>query len=93
MKNKGQRCVQAWTDEGSPVVMTYQVAEVTKPLNSVSKICDAGNVVTFTAQGGTIRNLWTGAVTSFGRDAGVYVLNTWVKAGASSQSDFPRPAM
>ena len=40
--------------------MTYQVADVTKPLNSVSKMCDARNVVTFTAEGGTIKNLWTG---------------------------------
>ena len=50
LKNKGQHQVQAWTEEGCPVGMTYQVAEVTKPLNSVSKMCDAGNVVTFTAQ-------------------------------------------
>ena len=45
LKNKGQRQVQAWTEEGCPVGMTYQVAEVTKPLSPVSKMCDAGNVV------------------------------------------------
>ena len=34
--------------------MTRQVADVTKPLNSVSKMCDAENVVAFTAEGSTI---------------------------------------
>ena len=36
-----------------PVGMTYQVADVTKPLNPVSKMCDAGNIVTSTAEGVT----------------------------------------
>ena len=73
--------------------MTYQVAEVTKPLNSVSKMCDAGNVVTFTAHGGTIKNLWTGTTTRFGRESGVYVLNTWVRRGTPDKLDFVGPAM
>ena len=90
LKNKGQRQVQAWTEEGCPVGMTYQVAEVTKPLNSVSKMCDAGNVVTFTAHGGTMKNLWTGTTTRFGRESGVYVLNTW---GTPDKLDFVGPAM
>ena len=57
LRNSGQRHIQAWTDEGCPVGVTYQVADVTKPLNPVSKMCDAGNVVTFTAEGGIIKNL------------------------------------
>ena len=68
--------MQAWTDEGSTVGMTYQVAEVTNPLNSGLKLCDAENVVTFTAEGGTMKNLWTGASMHFGGESGVYVLNT-----------------
>ena len=59
LKNDGQRHMQAWTDEGSPVGMTYQVADVINPLNSVSEMCDAKNLVSFTAEGGTIKNLWT----------------------------------
>ena len=63
LKNEGQRHMQAWTDEGSTVGMTYQVAEVTNP---GLKLCDAENVVTFTAEGSTMKNLWTGASMHFG---------------------------
>ena len=55
LRNKCQRHIQAWTDG-----LTYQVADVTKPLNSVSKMCDAGNVVTFTAQGDIMKNFVDG---------------------------------
>ena len=82
LKNEGQRHMQAWTDEGSTVGMTYQVAEVTKPVNSGLKLCDAENVVTFTAEGGTMKNLWTGASMHFGGESGVYVLNTLKKRNA-----------
>ena len=49
--------------------MTYQVEDVTKPVNSVSKMCDAGKVVTSTAEGSTIKNLWT------------RIWSSWVKKG------------
>ena len=71
LEDNGQRDVQAWKDEGCPVGMTDQVADVTTPLNSVSKMCDARNVVTFPVERGTIRNLWTGASMHFGRESGV----------------------
>ena len=73
--------------------MTCQVADVTRPLNSVSKMCDAENFVTFTAEGGTIKNLWRGASMHFGRESGVYVVKTWVKMGAPGGMDFARHAM
>ena len=69
------------SEEGCLVDMTYQVAEFTKPLNSVSTLCDAGNAVTFTAQGCIIKMLWTGATTQFGCESGMHVLNTRVKRG------------
>ena len=55
--NQGQRCIKAMTDDGVAVQMTYQVTDVTKPLNSVSKICDQGNSVTFNSVGGVHREL------------------------------------
>ena len=75
LENEGQ----AWTDEGCPVGMTCQVADVTKPLNAVSHMCGAENVVTFTAEGSTIKNLRMSASMHFGRESGVYVFNIWVK--------------
>ena len=87
LKTKGQSKVQAGTEEGCPVGMTWRGVEVTKPLNSLSKMCDAGNVVTFTAHDGTIENSWTGTTTTFGCESGVYVLNTWMRKGAPCKLD------
>ena len=88
LRNKGQRHIQAWTDEGCPVGMTYQVADVTRPLTSVSKMCAAGNVVTFTAEGSTIKNLWTGASMHFGRGSGVYVFEHLGEKGNARRNAF-----
>ena len=73
--------------------MTYQVADVTNPRYSVWEMCDAENVVTFTAEGGTIKKLWKGASMHFGGESGVYVLNTWVKRRTPGGMDFARQAM
>ena len=45
--NQGQRRIKAVTEEGVAVQRTYQVSDVTKPLNAVSKIFDQENVVFF----------------------------------------------
>ena len=63
--NQGQRRIKAVTEEGVAVQMTYQVTNVTKPLNSVSKICDQGNIVVFSKSGGCIVNTWSGQETPF----------------------------
>ena len=76
-----------------PLECCIKWRDVTEPLNSVSKMCDAENVVTFTAEGGTIKNVWTGASTHFRRESGVYVLNTCVKRGTSGGMDVARQAM
>ena len=66
--HQGQR-TKVVTEAGPTVQMTYQVTNVTRPLNSASKICD---------QGSTVVNTWTWAVTPFSREYGVYMLHTWV---------------
>ena len=57
--NEGQQELLFYSNEGAPVPMRYQVAEVRKPLTSVSKICDRGNRVTFCRNGGYVQNLFT----------------------------------
>ena len=69
-EQRRQREKQAWTEEECHVRVTNQVAEVTKPFDSVSKMC----VVTVTSQRDTVENRWTGTTTQFGREFGVYVL-------------------
>ena len=47
ISNQGERTLPSYTDKGQSVEMTYSVAEVVKPLNAVSQICDRGNGVWF----------------------------------------------
>ncbi len=84
----GQKLIRGRTDEWEDNSIHYQVADVTRPLNAVSKICDRGNIVTFNSEGGVIHYLWTGRETRFGREHGIYTLHTWVRSGESAQG-FP----
>ena len=42
LTNLGEKQMRVWTNEGSPAMATFQCADVTRPLCSVSKICDQG---------------------------------------------------
>ena len=57
----------------------FQIAEVTKPLVSVSAICERGNRVIFGKSGGVVKNLKTGAETPFYKENGIYVLTMWLQ--------------
>ena len=52
--NEGQKTIRGLTDEGMPLGMTWQVAEVKRPLASIGRMCDAGNVAVFTKGGGYV---------------------------------------
>ncbi len=47
IRNHGQSMVKMRTKDGMRVASTFQVADVTRPLYSVSKLCDAGYDVPF----------------------------------------------
>ena len=91
------------TENYDDFTMTMQMANVKKPLMSVSKVCDAGsgqNFVVFTAEGGYIWHADRGTFTPFRREGGVYPLKTWIRrpsgSGTSSRSEpstshFARP--
>ena len=61
--------------------MLFQVADVSRPLISVSAICEMGNRVIFGRGGGVVQSLLTGAETPFYRKNGIYHLNMWVYDG------------
>ena len=90
--NQGERTVPCWTNVGQAVEMKYSIADVVRPLNAVSQICDRGNEVTFTAEGGYIWNKATNNVVEFPRERGVYVLDTWLQMPRESvkESGFTR---
>ena len=52
--NHGQGRTKGFTDEGTELSMLYNVADVSTPLDAVSAMCDKGNIVIFTSDGGWI---------------------------------------
>ena len=94
--NLGEKHLDIVTMQGKETKGLYQIADVARPLNAVSEICDAGGDlgqhVVFGKNGGAIINLNTGAQTPFGRKDGIYVMEFWVKPKGMSRSGqgFPR---
>ena len=51
IKNEGEKKIKIKTKTGDVRQMTFQIAKVTKPLCSVSKICEKGHTVVFDESG------------------------------------------
>ena len=66
------------------------MAEVSRPLNAVSDICDSSNRVLFGRSGGVISNVETGHETYFQREDGIYILNFWIAPNPEKTVGFPR---
>ena len=66
------------TAEGVETEVLFQIADVSKPLVSVSTICERGNRVVFGKGGGYIHSLASGNKTPFYRQNGIYVLEMWL---------------
>ena len=87
--NEGQKAIRGLTSDGRPLNMTWQVAEVKRPLASIGRICDAGNTAIFTKTGGhvvpehTLRKTLdmlekTGESLKMDREGGVYNFKLWI---------------
>ena len=91
--NLGEKRIQVMTENGKESTAKYQVADVSRTLNSVSEICDGGGelgqYVLFNKWGGAILNPATGRQTPFQREDGIYTLEMWVRP--KGDSVFPRP--
>ena len=74
----GQKVLNIQTNEGRDAKVLYQIAEVSRPLTSVSATCDKGNRIVYSPHGGFIMNTMTGERTSFERQGGIYELDLWV---------------
>ena len=95
LPNLGQQTLHAVTEDYQPAAMTFQIAEVSRPLSAVGEITDKGNVVVFGPKGGFILNLETRKQTRFGREGGIYVMDLWIEnpvggEGEGETSTFPR---
>ena len=76
------------TAEGTRRRMKLQAAEVSKPLASVKRICEAGHTVVFDASGSFMIDKTTGEVKYFREEAGNYMLDVWIPPNRAG--DFPR---
>ena len=89
--NLGQQTLEVRTEEGFNTDVTFQMADVSRPLNSVGKISDTGKRVMLGKKGGVIWDVATGQLTKFHRERdGVYELELWMKGGSQAPG-FPRP--
>ena len=87
LKNLGEQQIHACTEEGDDMEILFQIADISKPLVSISSICERGNRVLFGRVGGVVINNKTGAQIPFYKENGVYVLTMWMK---DADSDFGR---
>jgi hypothetical protein len=79
LPNLGEQLLDAVTEAGEETNVLFQIADVSRPLVSVSAICEMGNRVIFGKSGGVVQNLTTGRETPFQRKNGIYVLALWLK--------------
>ena len=84
VQNHGMRRISGRTDDGKGLTLHYNVADVSSALDSVSQICDKGNVVVFTSTGGFICG--PHGKLGFRRKNDTYVRNTWVRKTPKSKS-------
>ena len=96
MPNKGQVRLAMRADngrKGRDIRTTFQVAKVTRPLMSVSKICDAGMSMRFTAAMAIVEDQAGKEVMRFQRQGGLYVAKMRLRNPnyKPKTQPFPRP--
>ena len=80
IKNKGEKTVTMCSEDGDQIRARYQITDVTRPLNSISRVCDQGNNVLFAKTGGSIINHETGRYTWFSVCGTLMVNETFFEA-------------
>ena len=83
LPNEGQVLVNMETDDDIVIKSTFQVAGVSRPLMSVSKICDQGLFCSFDALEARITNADGKVVCKFKRDGGLYTCQMKLKRPSS----------
>ena len=70
--------------------ITFQVADVHKPLLSISACADMGFECTLGQTGGFLRDVVTGECIPLERKDNLYVLQAWVRQDPDRCQGFPR---
>jgi hypothetical protein len=78
--NLGEKIVRGQASNGMWCTMRFQICSVTKPLGSVSRICQAGSRVVFgpPEEGSYIEHVVTGKRTMLRQSKGLYYLDVWI---------------
>lgn len=84
---KGKRVLVGRTGEGQSKRISWEVCPVKRPLLSVAKMAQAGNIIRISENRASILNIKSGLVTPLRRERNVWMLDLWVK----KDSGFPRP--
>ena len=79
LPNLGEKVMNVMTEDGIPAKATYQVANVTRALCAVSRVCDQGNTVIFEKDGGYILDP-SGIRTAFRRET---TCTSWTRTSKS----------
>ena len=90
--NKGERRCEIMT-LGSQVSkrITFQVADVHKPLLSISRCADMGFFTVFNKTGGYLEDQVTGERVPLERKENLYVMKAWVKRDPEAPPSPPSP--
>ena len=75
--NLGEKSIQGVTNQGNKVGMTFQIANVTKPLGAVRAMLAAGNQVVFEAGNSYIQDKTRTIKTTIEERNGAFVFDIW----------------
>ena len=91
LKNLGEKNLEVVTNEGMKASTTFQIADVTRPLCSIARVCDKGNQVVFNSEGGYVEDAW-GNRTYFERQSNIYTMSFHAldPGHTAAPSDFTR---
>ena len=90
ISNVGQQTLPVALENGVRTSAVFQVADVSRPLMSVGKVCEMGNRVLFGAGGGYILNIESGEATPFYKKDGVYIYTIWIPPVSEAGQGFAR---
>ena len=79
IENYGERDLEGEIVDGNMTKMKMVVADVTKVLASVARMCESGHKVVFDEEGSYIECKATEERTPIHKRNGVYVVDMWVK--------------
>ena len=88
----GERRLEVWTEGAvGSRKMAIQVADVHKPLLSLSKCADAGFESRFGKTAGCLIDCETGEVIPLHRRGNLYYLKTWIRGAPDANQHFTGP--